>query len=115
MHAYEKQSYLNWSLYPWQHIKALKTANINIYVVENGFLSSVTWSILYSWKKSGGVYFFKFSFNFRPNESKLKSGGLNSIEPIWFQFGLIWTKIEGELEKITPPYFFQDYKIDRVT
>ena len=74
--------------------------------VENGFLSSVTWSILYSWQKSCGVYFFKFSFNFHPNAPKLKSGGLTYSEPIWFQFGVIWMKIEGELEKINTIFYW---------
>ena len=60
-------------------------------------------------------YFFKFSFNFAAMLLKMNRLNNTYVLPIWIQFGLIWMKIEGELEKITPPYFCQEYKIDQVT
>ena len=60
-------------------------------------------------------YYFKFSFNFAAMLLKMNRLNNTYVLPIWIQFGLIWMKIEGELEKITPPYFCQEYKIDQVT
>ena len=60
-------------------------------------------------------YFFKFSFNFAAMLPKINRLNNTYVLPIWIQFGLIWMKNEGELEKITPPYFCQEYKIDQVT
>ena len=61
------------------------------------------------------VLFFKFSFNFAAMLPKMNRLNNTYVLPIWIQFGLIWMKIEGELEKITPPYFCQEYQIDQVT
>ena len=61
------------------------------------------------------MLFFKFTFNFAAMLPKMNRLNNTYVFPIWIQFGLIWMKIEGELEKITPPYFFQEYKIDQVT